>query len=150
MNLLFSLRAHVAKILPREHRLSSAKRLKVRSFVSGAARFRQAMSMTLTLRTSDQSGCVRWLDVRGYLSKVELMHSPFRFLLLLMAGAFGFVVFAYGVSGMLYPCFAVGWPIFLFCVILFLAALTLPIKAGLNPRYFKALTTTVLFNLLFL
>ena len=90
------------------------------------------------------------LDVRGSVSKVELMHSPVQFLVLLTAIAFGLFVFTYGLAGMLYPYYPGGWPIFLFYVALFLAALILPIKAGLNKRFFKALVATALFNFLFL
>ncbi|MEP1696654.1 MAG: hypothetical protein ABJJ69_08970 [Paracoccaceae bacterium] len=81
---------------------------------------------------------------------VELMHSPLQFLILLMATGFGLVVFVYGLSGMMYPFYAGGWPISLFYVFLFLAALILPLKAGLNARFFKALVTAALFNFLFL
>ncbi len=78
------------------------------------------------------------------------MRSPIHFLMLLMASAFGLVVFTYGLSGMMYPYYAGGWPIFLFYVALFLAALILPIMAGLNARFFKALVAAALFNFLFL
>lgn len=78
------------------------------------------------------------------------MHSRVQFLVLLTASAFGLVVFSYGLGGMLYPYYAGGWPIFLFYIVLFLAALILPIKAGLNARFFKALVATLLFNFLFL
>lgn len=67
-----------------------------------------------------------------------------------MASAFGLVVFSYGLSGMLYPYYVGGWPIFLIYVVLFLTALILPIKAGLNAKFFKALVATALFNFLFL
>lgn len=78
------------------------------------------------------------------------MHTPVHFLMLLMASAFGLVVFLYGLSGMLYPYYAGGWPIFLFYAVLFLAAVILPIRAGLNALFFKALGGTGLFNFFFL
>ncbi|MEX0348995.1 MAG: hypothetical protein AB3N15_06175 [Paracoccaceae bacterium] len=90
------------------------------------------------------------LVTRDGVTKVGRMGSTVRFLVLLAASTFGLAVFAYGVAGMLTPFYAGAWPIFLSYVVLFLAALLMPIKAGLNARFFKALTGAALFNFLFL
>ena len=86
----------------------------------------------------------------GYKGNVEPMQLLVHFLMFLTASASRLVVFTYGLSAMLYPYYAGGWPIFLFYVVLFLAAIILPIRSGLNPRFFKALVAAALFNFLFI